>query len=31
MQVPASAAMPVGIGGEIASRPPGDPWGYKAA
>ena len=31
VQVPASTTITVGVGVEFASRPSGDPWGYKAA
>ena len=31
VQVPAWTAVPVRGGGELASRPSGDPWGYGAA
>lgn len=30
VRVPASTAIPVGVGGEFASRPSGDPWGCEA-
>lgn len=30
-QVPVVTAIPVTVGGEVPSRPTGDPWGYEAS
>lgn len=30
-QVPVLTAIPVGVSGEFASRPSGDPWAYKTS